>query len=160
MARTNTAEIDSAQGTIAVSTQARLEQYGAMLTSIPLREVDPDSLLLDIVGATDWQDWEKDAEKLPSLSRYIGRTLKVVQIERGESELDPANPYFLFLHCVTDLGEPFLVTTGSRSVVARLVMLHHWGKLPAVIEPVEVGKAKAGQSRALDLKVLAVGGGH
>lgn len=158
MGRTTTAVEPVEQGTLAVSSEARLEQFGRMLTSIPMREGDPDGVLLDILSATSPDDWDKQAEKLPSTKDMIGRQLHVIRIERGESELNPEQPYFLFLHCVDRNGEPFLVTTGAPSIMARLVMLHHWGKLPAIVEPIEVGKAKDGKSRPLDLRIHATNG--
>ena len=69
-----------------------------------------------------------------------------------KSDFDSNGGVYAILDCaVVETGEARVVTCGGRFLMAGLYRLEMDGSFPTVMQCVQVGRAKAGQSRALRL---------
>lgn len=78
--------------------------------------------------------------------------LQLRAVSWQKSDYDSNGGVYAVLDCANvETGEVKVVTCGGRFLMAGLYRLEMDGSLPTVMQAVQVGRAKAGQSRALRL---------
>jgi len=113
-----------------------IAQAAQLVSVIPLGGEDASWSIVDqIMHAQSPADMEKIWSS-GSFSDWLGRSIIVTDIHRGESDFKDGLGFFLILSCVdADTGEEFTVTTGSLNVVVQLAWAYTNMSLPFSCTP-------------------------
>jgi hypothetical protein len=140
-----------------VSREVLLAQYGALLEQIPLAQDDDGfGLIKDILTATNWQELNRESE-LDNLQKYVGKTLKIIGMERRVSEIEGGMPWYLMVDAIdVASGELIKLNTSAGTPMAKMTMLHKFNNLPALVKITKTDKATRSGFYPLELEVLGV----
>jgi len=132
-------------------------RYAKYLDEIPwAADDDGTGIINELLQAENWEDLNREA-KLPKLETFVGKSLKVLSVERRESDIEGGMPFYLELQCeYGDAKTPVKVQTSAASPMVKLTMLHHFHNLPAVITVTQATKATKRGMYPLDITVNVV----
>jgi len=135
---------------------ALLAQFQPVIDGVPWADSGGfESIAARMLNATDWVDLNLTG-KLPAARDLDGRRLRVTAIAKAESDLDTQIPVYLIVTAYDiTTGESVMFQTSAGQPFLALAMLHHLGKLPAVVRIDLTDTLKSG-FRAVNLTVEAV----
>lgn len=145
---------------LAIVSQGLLNQFAAMVVGIP--EADDseayEAIVTQLLNA-DGVDalnapWNSDAAE-----HLNGHRLRIESITRRPSDYSEGLGQFLVCKGIDmGTGEPFVLSTGSVSIVAQLVRAHYLKAFPVIAELVIADKPTKKGYRPQHLNVIAFGG--
>jgi hypothetical protein len=87
--------------------------------------------------------------------QLVGKKLRVTDARVMQSSFEGGLGVYLIADAIDlDTGELIVVNTGATKIVGQLIRLKQKGWLPVDVTIKEVGRAKEGQDRALQLAAL------
>ncbi len=112
------------------------EVFLAMLAEVPDPPADATArIVAQILEARSVEELDRpwDAE---GMRDYDGSVVRVESIHKMPSDYDQGLGTYLVCHCTQPgIGEKFILTTGSVSIVAQLVRAHALNALPLEVVP-------------------------
>lgn len=118
------------------------ETMALMVSDLP--EIDPDEaverILSQLLAAKTAADLNAPWESA-GLEAYLDHPLELLSVGRAPSDYDGIGVFLVVTAKSVRTGEPVVLSTGSVSVMAQLIMAHRNGWLPIVATP-RAGKRK------------------
>lgn len=137
-----------------------MDQAKALIMGIP-EAVDGDgSGLLSAILSANTLDELQEGQHLDSARDLAGRTIKVTELSRRESDLDSELGWYVIVRGVDlETNRPVQFSTSALGVVLPLAKLHSWGSLPAIVKITEADRPTKAGYRPLNLTVQAAAPG-
>lgn len=120
---------------------------------------DPEQIqraILERLMAAETVDQVLREDTTVATKALVGKPLQITDCRVMQSAFEGGLGVYLIAEAIDlDTGELIVINTGATKIVGQLVRLKQKGWLPIKVTVKEVGRAKEGQDRALQLAALA-----